>query len=105
MTCSWRRWFLLHLLGLGHDFKLMCHDLAQDMRRLQFFELLLIDDSFHQVIIGLPETLKDLAVDLMMFFTPKALISLTSTFRREYIDSTFSFASSLKQLNSSRRQP
>jgi hypothetical protein len=33
------------------------------MRLLQFFELLLIDDSFHQVIIGLLETLKDLAVD------------------------------------------
>jgi hypothetical protein len=44
--------------------KLMCHDLAQYMRWLQFFELLLIDDSFHQVIIGLPETLKDIAVDV-----------------------------------------
>jgi hypothetical protein len=36
------------------------------MRWLQFFELLLIDDSFHQVIIGLPETLKDLAVDVQV---------------------------------------
>jgi hypothetical protein len=36
------------------------------MRWLQFFELLLIDDGFHQVIIGLPETLKDLAVDVQV---------------------------------------
>jgi hypothetical protein len=46
--------------------KLMCHDLAQDMRWLQFFELLLIDDCLHQVIIGLLETLKDLAVDVQV---------------------------------------
>jgi hypothetical protein len=51
---------------LGHDLKIMCHDLAQDIRWLQFFELLLIDDSLHQVIIGLPETLKDLAVDVQV---------------------------------------
>jgi hypothetical protein len=36
------------------------------MRWLKFFELLLIDDSFHQVIIGLPETLKDLVVDVQV---------------------------------------
>jgi hypothetical protein len=53
------------LLGLGHDLKLMFHDLAQDLRWLQFFELLLIDDGFHQVI-GLPETLKDLVVDVQV---------------------------------------
>jgi hypothetical protein len=58
--------FLGHLLGLGHDLKLMCHDLAQDVRWLQFFELLLVDDSFHQVIIGLSDTLKDLAVDVQV---------------------------------------
>jgi hypothetical protein len=61
MACGWRRWFLElflgHLLGHGHDLKLMYHDLAQDVRWLQFFELLLIDDSLHQVKIGLPETL------------------------------------------------
>jgi hypothetical protein len=76
------------------------------MRWLQIFELLLVDDCLHQVIIGLPETLKDLAVDVqvVMSFTPKALISLTITFRREYIDSAFSFASCLKIMNSSRRQ-
>jgi hypothetical protein len=44
----------------------MCHDLAQDMRWLQIFELLLVDDCLHQVIIGLPETLKDLAVDVQV---------------------------------------
>jgi hypothetical protein len=70
MTCGWRRWFLglflERLPGLGHDLKLMCHDPAQDMRWLQFFELLLIDDSFHHVIIGLPKTLKDLAVDVQV---------------------------------------
>jgi hypothetical protein len=33
---------------------------------LQFFELLLIDDSFPKVIIGLSETLKDLAVDVQV---------------------------------------
>jgi hypothetical protein len=44
----------------------MCHDLAQDMRWLQIFELLLVDDCFHQFIIGLPETLKDLAVDVQV---------------------------------------
>jgi hypothetical protein len=36
------------------------------MRWLQFFELLLVDDCHHQVIIGLPETLKDLAVDVQV---------------------------------------
>jgi hypothetical protein len=41
----------------------MCKDLAQDMRWLQIFELLLIEHCLHQVIIGLEETLKDLAVD------------------------------------------
>jgi hypothetical protein len=69
MACSWRRWFLgllLGLLGLGHDLKLMYHNLAQYMRWLQFFEFLLIDDSFHQVIIGLPETLKDFVVDVQV---------------------------------------
>jgi hypothetical protein len=55
-----------HLLGLGHDLKLMCHDLAQDMRWLQFFELLLIDDCLHQVIIGLLETLKDPVIDVLV---------------------------------------
>jgi hypothetical protein len=54
------------LLGLGHDLKLVRHDLAQDMRWLQFYELFLIDDNFHQVIIGLPKTLKDLAVDVQV---------------------------------------
>jgi hypothetical protein len=44
----------------------MCHDLAQDMRWLQIFKLLLIDDCLHQVIIGLLETLKDLAVDVQV---------------------------------------
>jgi hypothetical protein len=50
--------------------------------------------------------LKDLAVDVQVgdVFSPKALMSLTSTFRHEYIDSAFSFASCLKLLNSSRRQ-
>jgi hypothetical protein len=45
---------------------LTCHDLAQDVRWLQIVELLLIDDCLHQVIIGLPETLKDLAVDVQV---------------------------------------
>jgi hypothetical protein len=44
----------------------MCHDLAQDMRWLQFFELLLIDDCLHQVIIGLLETLKDPVIDVLV---------------------------------------
>jgi hypothetical protein len=70
MNCGWRRWFLGlflgRLLGLGHDLKLIFHDLSQDLRWFQFFELLLIDDSFHQVIIGLLETLKDLAVDVQV---------------------------------------
>jgi hypothetical protein len=82
-------------------------NLAQDMRWLQFFELLFIDDSFDQVIIRLPETLKDLAVDVHVcdVLQTKTLISLTSPFRCEYMDLTFSFASCLKLLNSSRRQP
>jgi hypothetical protein len=58
--------FLGRLLGLGHDLKLMCHGLAQDMRWLQFLELLLIDNCHHQVIIRLSETLKDLAVDVQV---------------------------------------
>jgi hypothetical protein len=70
MACSWRGWFsgffLGCLLGLGHNLKLMCHDFAQDIRWLQFFELLLIDDGFHQVIVELPETLKDLAVNVQV---------------------------------------
>jgi hypothetical protein len=41
-------------------------NLSQDMRCLQFFELFLIDDCFHRVIIGLLETLKDLAVDVQV---------------------------------------
>jgi hypothetical protein len=69
MTCSLRRWFLGlflgRLLALGNDLKLLCHDLAQDMRWLQFL-VLLIDNSFHQVMIGLPETLKDLAIDVLV---------------------------------------
>jgi hypothetical protein len=44
----------------------MCHDLPQDMRWLQIFELLLVDDCLYQVIIGLPETLKDLVVDVLV---------------------------------------
>jgi hypothetical protein len=58
--------FLGRLLRLRHDLKLMCHDLAQDVRWLQLFELLLIDDSFYQVIIGPLETLKDLVVDVQV---------------------------------------
>jgi hypothetical protein len=36
------------------------------MRWLQIFELILVNDCLHQVVIGLSEALKDLVVDVQV---------------------------------------